>query len=178
MNLLETASAIDVQGFLHPEELEKLVELARNKEVLEIGAFRGLSAWGMAIVATRVTSIDTFKANSAGQTQMEALTTLVDYQEATKRFANVEFVIGTSEQLAGLMRFTTTAFDMIFLDAMHTYEDVKADIHRWWPRIRQNGLMVFHDYGHDDFPGVKKAVDEIFGELPNRVITLGWLTKT
>lgn len=174
MNLLELSEQIGIKGFLHCSELQRLVELAANRNVLEVGAFMGLSAWGMAITAKTVVSLDTFRANSAGQQQMAELTTLDDYVKAVSRFGNVRWHVGTSEQgaAAGL-----GDFDMIFLDAMHTYEDVKADIERWWPRVKSGGLMAFHDYGHDHFPGVKQAVDERFGELPNREITLGWIFK-
>src|SRR6186713_1466154 len=47
VNMLELAARIGVEGFLHCEELNKLIELAVNRDVLEVGSFRGLSAWGM-----------------------------------------------------------------------------------------------------------------------------------
>lgn len=172
MNLLETATSIGVKGFLHPSELEKLAELAANRDVLEIGAFCGLSAWGMAITAKSVLSIDTFAANSAGQQQMPHFTTLDEYQNAIARFSNVRWLVATSQTAV-----VEQSFDMIFLDAMHTYEDVRDDIERWFPKLHAGGVMAFHDYGHDHFPGVKQAVDERFGELTNREITLGWLFK-
>lgn len=174
MNLLDRATAIGVEGFMHCDELEKLVDLACNKNVLEVGSFKGLSAWGMAAVAKSLKCVDTFMANSAGQFQLHELTTLEDFKKATARFNNVWHFAGTSEQASTAIPGT---FDMIFLDAMHTYEDVKADINRWWPRLVQGGTFAFHDYRHEHFPGVKQAVDERFGQLPNAVCTLGWLTK-
>lgn len=176
MNLLERATAIGVEGFLHCEELEKLVDLACGKDVLEIGSFKGLSAWGMAAVAKRVTCVDTFCANSAGQQQMSAVTTRDDFEWAVRRFNNV-FPLQSSSEMAANSVGAFNQFEMIFLDAMHTYEDVKADITRWLPKLTNGGLFVFHDYGHRDFPGVKQAVDERFGPLPNVLVTLGWLTK-
>lgn len=174
MNLLETATALGVSGFLHPAELEKLAELAINRDVLEIGSFMGLSAWGMAITAKSLHCVDTFKANSAGQTQMPHLTTREAFLKAVSRFSNVTSFTGTSEEAA---RVVYDRFDMIFLDAMHTYEDVRDDIQRWWLRLKPGGWMVFHDYGHANFPGVKKAVDEIFGPQENVLVTLMWMAK-
>lgn len=175
MNLLETCTKIGVEGFMHPHELEKLAELAVNRDVLEVGSFKGLSAFCMAIGAKSVYCVDSFRANSAGQQQMEEFTTYGDFLAAVKRFNNVEHFVGTSETAAKTMPAGT--FGMIFLDAMHTYEDVKADICRWWPRLRPGGLMVFHDYAHKDFPGVKQAVDEIFGPQEDTIGTLMWIRK-
>lgn len=180
MTLLELAKLANVEGFMHEDELWKLVQLAAGKEVLEVGSFKGLSAFCMATVAKTVTCIDTFKANSAGQQQMPDFTTLDDFQKATSRFRKVIAHIGTSEELGRPEMATVVgaAFDLIFLDAMHTYEDVTGDILRWWPRVRDGGMMVWHDYTHPDFPGVQKAVDEIFGPQENRIGTLMWLAKT
>lgn len=176
MNLLERATAIGVKGFLHSSELEQLCDLACGKDVLEVGSFCGLSAWGMALTAKSLWCVDTFSANSAGQQQMRNLTTLDDFLQATGRYKNVSHFVGTSEQ-AATVPFIPSEFDMIFLDAMHTYEDVKADIERWYPRLREGGTFAAHDYGHGDFPGVKQAIDEWFGPLQNTVVTLGWVSK-
>lgn len=174
MNALERATAIGVEGFLHCEELEKLIDLACNQDALEVGSFRGLSAWGMASVARSLRCVDTFRAATDGQRQTSQMTTFADYNRAISRYSNVSYFIGTSEDAAKLLH---DDYGFIFLDAMHTYEDVKADMERWWPRVLPGGVMAFHDYHHDNYPGVAQAVEEKFGPLPNRVVTLGWLTK-
>ncbi len=178
MDLLTTASRIGVEGFLHPEELEKLSELATNREVLEVGSFRGLSAWGMAITAKSVLCVDTFEAATDGQRQTGGVTTLADFVRATARFANVSHIRSTSQAAADLPE-TQRQFGMIFIDAMHTYEDVKGDIQRWYPRLESGGVFVMHDYGHEHFPGVKQAADELLGPVArfNTVISLMWLYK-
>lgn len=174
MMLLAACESIGVKGFMHPDELEQLAFLATNRDVLEVGSFMGLSAFCMAIVAKSVQCVDTFKANSAGQQQMSELTTYNAFVSAISRFNNVRHIVATSEQAALVI---PSDYDMVFLDAMHTYENVKADLERWWPRIRPGGLLVCHDYGHDHFPGVKQAVDERFGPQTNTVGTLMWMSK-
>lgn len=188
-NLLELAESIGVKGFLHCDELQELVELAAGKDVLEIGSFCGLSAWGMAITAHSVFCVDTYRANSAGQQQMGSLQTLDEFLQAVSRYRNVKHFIGTSEeahaQAHPLDKNTEGGtfaphgqFDMIFIDSMHTHAEVLADLERWYPRIKSGGILAMHDYGHFDFPGVKRAADEYLGkELPNRVVTLGWIIK-
>jgi hypothetical protein len=56
-------------------------------------------------------------------------------------------------------------FDLIFIDAEHTYEAAKADILAWWPHLKDDGEMAVHDYITQQFPGVTKAVRELFGNL-------------
>ena len=52
--------------------------------------------------------------------------------------------------------------DFIFIDADHSYEGVKEDIEIWFSKVRIGGIISGHDYGHVNFPGVKKAVHEFF----------------
>ena len=48
---------------------------------------------------------------------------------------------------------------MVFIDANHTYEGVKEDID--WAVAQGIPIISGHDYSND-FPGVKKAVNEAF----------------
>ena len=61
--------------------------------------------------------------------------------------------------------FENESLDLIFIDGDHSYEGCKADIEAWLPKLKIGGFMAGHDYGHERFPGVKQAVDEIFGEV-------------
>ncbi len=162
MNLLEMANSIGVHGFLHCEELQKLVELACNRDVLEVGAYRGLSAWGMALTAKTMTSVDTFAARTNGQDQQENLTTYRDFLHATRRYSegHILVYVGTSAQASCDLEGD---YDLIFVDASHDFADVKADIEYWKPHMRAGGIWAFHDYMADQYPGVQQAVDEAFG---------------
>src|SRR5690606_20079473 len=47
--------------------------------------------------------------------------------------------------------------DLVFVDAAHDYESVKADFKAWAPHIRPGGRIAFHD-AH--FDGVRKLLLE------------------
>lgn len=64
--------------------------------------------------------------------------------------------VGTSELWASVWPWQA---DLVFIDADHTYEGCRDDIRLWTPHVRPGGILCGHDYG-DQFPGVKKAVDE------------------
>ena len=57
-------------------------------------------------------------------------------------------------------------FDMVMIDADHTYGGVAGDIRAWAPKVRAGGILCGHDYYETDNEkvGVKRAVDDIFGE--------------
>jgi hypothetical protein len=70
-------------------------------------------------------------------------------------------------------RNTYEYFDLVFLDADHTYEGVKKDIELWYPLIKKNGILSGHDYGFNNtgtYKGVQKAVDEVFGKDNDNVL--------
>jgi hypothetical protein len=77
-------------------------------------------------------------------------------------FPQLKVLKMTSEDAASM--FPNGYFDMVFIDAIHTFEHTYADIGYWLPKVRKGGLIGGHDYGSERHPGVKKAVDKWFGE--------------
>lgn len=55
----------------------------------------------------------------------------------------------------------TGGLDFVFVDGDHSYEGCLADIRAWLPLVRDGGVIAGHDY---DWPGVRRAVDEVFGD--------------
>lgn len=64
--------------------------------------------------------------------------------------------------------------DLVFIDADHSYEGCKADILAWLPHLRSDGIIFGHDFEKEQFPGVVRAVKEIFGD-DYQVIAGTWL---
>jgi cephalosporin hydroxylase len=64
------------------------------------------------------------------------------------------------------------SLSFVLLDASHTYEDVKADILAWLPKVKSGGIIAGDDY-HHTWQGVIDAVSECISE-PEIVDGVTW----
>jgi predicted O-methyltransferase YrrM len=60
--------------------------------------------------------------------------------------------------------------DFAYIDALHDYDSVKADLEAWFPKVRPGGILAGHDY---PMPGVRAAVDEFFAARSLPVHAMG-----
>jgi len=67
-------------------------------------------------------------------------------------------------------------FDFIYIDGMHTYDQVKKDISNYKNLINKGGFIGGHDYVNV-WDGVVKAVDESLGK-PDKIFSdYSWIKK-
>lgn len=52
----------------------------------------------------------------------------------------------------------------VYIDGNHTYDFVKDDILHWLPKVKKGGYIGGHDIDNVEWPGVRQAVTEFFGE--------------
>jgi predicted O-methyltransferase YrrM len=48
--------------------------------------------------------------------------------------------------------------EFLFIDSLHEREPAKAAFRAWRQALAPGAVVVFHDYGHPDYPGVAEAV--------------------
>jgi len=153
-----------IEGWIFDEELEFLKEFCKDKDVLEVGSYMGKSTVCIANVANSVIAIDTFRALGDGQKQSNSLTTIIPFLQNILEFNNIITIIGKSVEVSKHIKDNSK--DIIFIDALHQYKDVKEDIKAWEPKLKKGGYMLFHDYTETE--EVSKAVDE--WKKPEKVI--------
>lgn len=86
------------------------------------------------------------------------------YERVKTLFAedpNVTLIKKTAEEAAPEL---PDHLDLVFIDANHDYNVVKNQILTWRKKVRPGGILSGHNYGRKRLPGVKEAVDEIFGD--------------
>lgn len=53
------------------------------------------------------------------------------------------------------------SLDMVYIDADHSYEEVRKDILKWVPKVKMGGIVSGHDYNPNGGFGVHLAVNEL-----------------
>lgn len=84
---------------------------------------------------------------------------------AARRFKNKKGAMvdaAAHSSLLPVINSGPAVVDMVYIDAGHTYEEVKADIEAWRPKARK--LICGHDY---NYPDVARAVRELLGDVEN-----------
>lgn len=53
------------------------------------------------------------------------------------------------------------AFDLLFIDSAHDRQSVRDALAAWRASLAPGAVVLFHDYDHPDFPGVREAVSDL-----------------
>jgi predicted O-methyltransferase YrrM len=125
--------------------------------VVEIGSYLGAStcflAAGVSPRRGKVFAVDTWTNIAMTEGPRD---TFPDFLRHIKPFEErIVIMRGRSEE-AG--KNFPGLIDLLFIDGDHSYEGVCSDIRTWLPRVKNGGLLVFHDYGWAE--GVQRAVKE------------------
>ena len=153
----------EVEGWIAGSEVKVLREHCTGKRILEVGSYKGKSACIIAPVAESLVCVDTFKADGSGQNQQEDFITLDDFKRNTKCFDNITVLIGDSFKIIPFS-VPDNFFDVVFLDGLHWTWGVERDIITCWPKLKMNGVMLFHDTDWMSREGVGplKAIKKYF----------------
>lgn len=174
MNLTNALLISDYQCDERTAELNWLAEQASYRhKIAEVGSYKGCTARVMADNTNgKVYCIDTF-AGSVGEADMARL--LAEngpnwlYDTCRNNLSGLgNVIIMRMDSIAAAKELSQGhVFDMIFLDASHDYDSVKADLLAWMPLLRPGGLLCGHDRQWD---GVAKAIDEL---VPDHRVGVG-----
>ena len=145
----------DVDGWLTDREGEALYDIARRctgrGAIVEIGSWKGKSTiWlGNAVKAAgldlKIYAIDPHMGSTRHRESGEEVWTFDQFKENIKRAGVedvVEPILKTSEEAA---KEFDQPVEMIFIDGDHTYDFVKTDYEKWFPKVINGGWMLFHD---------------------------------
>ena len=170
----DKTGSMDALGGLSDEEMKAVCWWATEDigyTVVEVGTLFGITARELAlqVAGGRVIAIDNFSWNPFGLPPNihEAFTRRI------LRGTKVELVNCSSEDWRKQVK---GRIDMVFFDASHQYEDVKAECE--WAKAAGIKIISGHDYGNPNpLFGVTRAVDEVFGKDNIEVVGMCWRVK-
>jgi predicted O-methyltransferase YrrM len=148
---------IDRSGGFNYDAFYKWIADTKSGVFVEVGSFRGGSTIFMAENMKRGVefySIDPFLPFDVMGVEADFELFLQNIEPYKDKIKHLRM---TSVEAAKY--FDDGECDFIFIDAAHDYDNVKADIAAWLPKLKPDGILAGHDYC-DNFPGVRKAVQE------------------
>ena len=154
---------------------------------VEIGSFKGRSASAMAVNIInskkdiKFYCVDTWQGSEEHQRGQSA----EDIDAIEGRLYDIfiqntesvkDYIIPMRKtSLEASKDFTDKSLAFVFIDASHDYENVKQDIHSWYPKIKNGGILAGHDWFAEQ---IKRAVYEFCGQYNFNVIEgTSWLIE-
>lgn len=169
--------AIDIPGWMSPEELVWLRETGRERYVVEFGSWRGRSTAALAEHARRVWACDHWKGDGhPNGLHDQAIAGGLDVQAEFRKNLDPEIsqglVVPVTVDLAdpGALTVIRRALgpvrpSVVFIDANHTAPHVENDIWLALEIVEPFGLVCGHDYDPREWPDVVDAVHRVFGRF-------------
>ena len=151
-------------GFGHYEVLSSLLEeVGQGRQIIwavELGVNHG---WTSQYILERHPNLRLYGVDFASDKPL---------QEAAARYSKFvgRAVLFTMTGTDAASSLADGFFDLVYIDADHSYAGVKEDIANWRRKVRGNGILAGHDYDWES-PGVFQAVQEL-------ALETGWLLYT
>lgn len=147
--------------------LSQVREVRGDAVFVEVGAFLGASTAYMAVEIINSGKRIAFHTVDSWEGSAEIGHFFKDrdiYQQFRAYIAQVAHAVTVHRMRSteAAERFEDGSIDFCFIDAAHDYDNCKADIEAWLPKMKPGGLLAGHDY-NNTFLGVVNAVEDVLG---------------
>ncbi len=151
-----------------------LIANIKPKKIVELGTHYGTSLWSFSqaikdfSIPAELFAVDTWKGEKhAGFYGEEVFETVRKIKN--KFYSNLKINLIRKKFDDALLDFENDSIDLLHIDGLHTYEAVKNDFENWLPKVKANGIILFHDIAvtRDDF-----GVYRLWDELKNKYATI------
>jgi hypothetical protein len=134
-----------------------------DMKMIEIGSYAGESTTMFAKSFKEVIAIDPYLNDydlSDITCQYMYLTDVYNtFLNNISNYKNISHIKKTSDEAVN--EIPNDFVDFVYIDGLHTYEQVKKDIANYLPKIKNGGFIGGHDY-HPNHQGVVDAINENF----------------
>jgi predicted O-methyltransferase YrrM len=143
-------------------------QVPADQEIVEIGVFHGRTAlqlaWGARMgQRAHVTAVDPWDlpGNTYGPpfTDPGARRWAHHHVKSLGFARDITLVHGFSHDAAA--RYDGPSVGLLFIDGDHSKDGAMSDVLNWAPHLAEGARIAVDDYEHQDWPGVKEALDEL-----------------
>lgn len=176
-----------IPGWFNYSEMYDLAieHMPKDGKILEIGCFLGKSTSYLLTNLCNagredvtVWALDTFKGSSEHTFMNHWVGVDGSFKQQTAE--HLKYFIGRnqchlvesrSDNEKTIASFDDGFFDMIMVDGAHEYDAVKDDVNNWWPKLKDDGIMLLDDMYMES---VRQAAhDTLSQKVPNFLISQG-----
>lgn len=134
-----------------PAELHVLLgALGAASRVAEIGTAAG---WTTACIALAQAGREVHSWDVEAHPERDRYLALMDAADRAR--------VHLHDRPGGLGPADPPPVDAVFIDSSHELDETMATFRTWEPAVSPGGVIAFHDYDDDDYPGVTEAVAEL-----------------
>jgi len=152
-----------------------LVRNTKPEVIVELGTHKGTSFFSFCQAAkdgkirTKLYAVDTWKGDKhTGFYDDSIFQAVSDIMSSYYKKINANLMRMTFDE--ALPSFPDASIDILHIDGLHTYKAVKHDFDTWLPKVKNDGIILFHDIAVTQFKDF--AVDKIWNELKKSNKTL------
>jgi len=132
-------------------------QVPENGLIVEIGSFWGRSSCFLASAAkpgVKIICID----------RWDKPVDFKKFNENITHFGFDKIITPVHAKSLDVVRDFRDPIDLLYIDADHHYDAIKADYEAWMPLVRSGGTIAFHDYCGKAWPDVKRYIDNVVQE--------------
>ncbi|NTW88597.1 MAG: hypothetical protein HGB26_05630, partial [Desulfobulbaceae bacterium] len=159
--------AYDLMAFLQP------------KMFVELGTYWGTSFFSFCQavqdfhLGSRCVAIDTWEGDDhTGKYEQKVYDTVRDI--AGSLFSDTDIHLLQKHFKDAVVTFADGSIDLLHIDGFHTYEAVREDFTTWFPKLADNGVVLFHDIADSCEYGSVRYWHELLAQYPGFSFQHSW----
>lgn len=134
----------------HRDFAYDLLHFVRPARLVELGSQYGCSLFSFCQAVrdfklnTEINAVDMWSGDIGAEMSGEEVYALVQKTAATY-YPEVKLHLFQMRFDQALPDFADESIDILHIDGGHTFEDVERDFTTWLPKLKENGIVLFHD---------------------------------
>ena len=134
----------------HRDFAYDLLQFVRPARLVELGSQYGCSLFTFCQAVrdfklnTEINAVDMWSGDIGAEMSGEEVYALVQKTAATY-YPEVKLHLFQMRFDQALPDFADESIDILHIDGGHTFEDVERDFTTWLPKLKENGIVLFHD---------------------------------